>query len=176
MTTDVKSGPEYVVPTQRNLEEGTYPAVLRSVEAREGVDQATGLPRVYWSWGFVIDVDGEEVVRSANSSALLTPKSKGGRWAKALLGGDIPTGRFDWSSILGRRCLITIEHAETDNGTFDRVVNVVAQPKRRVDAADTPSRPMPESAGVHGSTTPPARRSTFAEAMDHERAADGDAF
>ena len=35
---------------------------------------------------------------------------------------------------------------------------------------------MPESAEMHGPTTLPARRPTFTEAMDRERAADGDAF
>jgi hypothetical protein len=136
------TGPSYTVPEHENLEAGTYDATLAGVEERDGTDPNTGQPRRFWLWHFVLDIDGDdgertEVERTAPTSAKLTPKSKGGKWAKTLRGEDIPTGPFDWSTILGKRCMVEITNEPTPDGVFDRIANVMAAPRRRMAAIPT---------------------------------------
>lgn len=126
--------PTYEAPTHENLEPDTYDAFLLDIEERDGVDPQTGQPTKYWIWTFELDVDGRKVSRTAASSARLTPKSKGGKWAFAIKGSPLtflPGQPFDWGQIIGKPCRVDIIPDLKDGQIFDKIDGVKPAGRRR---------------------------------------------
>jgi hypothetical protein len=103
-----------------------YPATIASIQ--DGEDYGYG-PTVR----FVLHIDGEidaisEEPREtwAMCSAKLTPRSKLYGWVKAIDADIIPSegGTLDLSVLEDRDIDVMFEHAESDNGTRDRVTKM----------------------------------------------------
>jgi hypothetical protein len=130
-----------------------YPATIASIQ--DGEDYGYG-PTVR----FVLHIDGEVDQISdepretwALCSAKLTPRSKLYGWVKAIDADIIPAegGTLDLSVLEDRDIDVMFEHAESENGTRDRVVKMrsrkattLREKQKAVKAASQPkAKPAP---------------------------------
>ena len=112
-------------------EEGAYDCVLKSITKVESEKEPGNYFRV---WTFKVNDDDSEL--SGTSSLLMTPKSKAYQWATALVGGKAPSGQT-LASLLGRKCIVTIDENEKIT-SLHPIVKVKKAVVEAFDADDDP--------------------------------------
>jgi hypothetical protein len=95
---------------------GTHPGTLTGIEVKHS-DKFNSDFRV---WKFTLD-NGSVV--EGTTSMFTNPKSKGGRWLSALVGGKVTTGQS--VEPIGKRALVVVEIGPDE---WPRVQAVVAEP------------------------------------------------
>jgi hypothetical protein len=108
----------------RILPEGTYRAIVADLEK---IDTSFG-ERIMWKF----DVPAEDVTVVGFSSLSASLKSKGARWARAILG--IVEDRFNWGpeELKGMPCTITVDVSEDADGYGRNIVEKVKPPRGEV--------------------------------------------
>lgn len=95
----------FKIPTTVEINDGTYPAVVESIEAGTG---SFGPQR---KWSFLVEHDGKIDSISAITSANLGPRSKAYAFLTGILGYQPKAGE-EVEDPTGKRVLVTIEHNE----------------------------------------------------------------
>jgi hypothetical protein len=130
-----------------DIEPGTYPASLISIEAEtinSGVSQynPSGEPQDVFVWTFDLGEDeetGESIEVSGVTSQMTGPKSKTMQFLRALGLDPQPKDEIDPADLVGRQALATIER--NDKG-WPKVTGLTALPKQpRKSAAKPAPRP-----------------------------------
>src|SRR5262245_46792634 len=104
--------------------DGTYPATLTGLE-RFPIER-DGEEVMLIRWTFAIEDPAGPVEVTGVSSMSRGPRAKQVAWLIALMGKDARPGtNFRPAELIGRECLVSVEH--DDNG-FPKVANVVAAP------------------------------------------------
>jgi hypothetical protein len=108
----------------RVLPEGTYRAIVGDLEK---IDTSFG-ERIMWKF----HVPAEDVTVVGFSSLSASLKSKGARWARAILG--IVEDKFNWGpeELKGRPCTITVDVTEDAEGYERNIVEKVKPPRGEV--------------------------------------------
>ena len=124
----------------RVLPEGTYQAIVTDLEK---IDTAFG-ERIMWKF----HVPAEDITVVGFSSLSPSLKSKGARWARAILG--IEEDKFNWGpeELKGKPCTITIDVSEDADGYERNIVEKVKPPRGEVkgrpeDDEDEPDFEIP---------------------------------
>lgn len=113
------------------LDEGVYRAKLAGLEEDEGEYG----PFVKWYFQILEeDYEGQSVRGQSSIPKSFNSATKMWQWAQGLLGRAIQAGEnIDLEALVGKECMITIGHKETDRGTFARIdaVNPVRKKKKK---------------------------------------------
>ena len=82
--------------------------------------------RSFYIWNFGIDEEGcEDVTLTAISSCSFGPKSKPRSWANAILRRKLGDHeKFNEDDLKNKPVMLSIEHEETDRGTFARITGL----------------------------------------------------
>ena len=98
-----------------------------------GYEEDEGIHGPFVKWYFEV-LDEEYPGRSLKgiSSTAFNPMSKMWAWVQALLGRPIEDGEeLELDDLIGRECLLDIDHHKTERGTFERIVGVRPTRKKR---------------------------------------------
>src|SRR4051794_390655 len=80
-------------------------------------------------WMFAVDTADGPVEVTGVSSTARGPRAKAVAWLSALVGADAePGASFRRKELIGRACLVVIEH---DDNKFPKIANVVAAPRKK---------------------------------------------
>lgn len=113
--------------TEVVVEPGLYRAKLKNIEEAERKNFDTGEPEACHDWVFEIVEEGYEgqTLKKRNSVSF-GPRSNNRAFAQALLRKRIEPGdRIDKPDLIGKECMINVEHNETDRGTFANIDSVM---------------------------------------------------
>jgi hypothetical protein len=104
----------FEIPTTVEIADGTYPAVVESIESGTG---SFGPQR---KWSFLVEHDGKIDSISAITSGNTGPRSKAYAFLSGLL-GRAPLAGEKIDDPTGTRCLVTITHNEKGFPTIGAV-------------------------------------------------------
>jgi hypothetical protein len=110
-----------------DVADGTYPATLTKLEPFTAEREGEPVDLIRWTFA-IEDANVGPVEVAGVSSRARGPRAKSVAWLAALVPGAKPGTNFRARELIGRECLVVIEH--DDNG-FPRVGNVVATPTRK---------------------------------------------
>ena len=120
---------KYKAEEYEAMDQGVYRAKLVNLEEDEGEYGA------FLKWYFEIleeDYESQTIRGQSSIPERFTSATKMWQWAQGLLGRAIQAGEnIDFEDLIGRECMITVGHKETDRGTFARIdaVNPVRKKK-----------------------------------------------
>lgn len=129
-----------------SVKPGAYPATLLSTEERSPAKDPTNVFRV---WEFMIS-DGSQRTVDGSSSLASSPKSKGGKWLRAILGREPIEGEV--VSPEGLPCTIIVAIKETTG--YEYVETVAAATTTPAEAPQAPVAVGVAPEATEGNTTP----------------------
>jgi len=128
-----------------------YPGVIASVEDGDDYGFGPTVKLILHLDGEIDPISDEPRETWAMASLKLSPRSKLYGWVKAIDESVIPTegGSVDLAVLEGREVDAMFEHAESENGTRDRVVKIRARKggamsRKASKAAKPKPQPKPE--------------------------------
>lgn len=128
--------------TEVVLEPGLYRAKLKNIEESERKNFDTGEPEACHDWVFEVVEEGfEGQTLKKRNSVSFGPRSNNRAFTQALLRRKIEPGdRIDLSDLLGKECILNVEHNETDRGTFANVAAVMPVRAKKDNTAEEASK------------------------------------
>jgi len=150
----VKCEEQQAIPTVR-VEEGTYSATLKKIEARtitvrEGDNE---VQRPVLQWTFEVETEeGLVEIQGLTSQKFSTGRnpSKFYRWACRLLGRKInPGDELDTDELIGKDCMVVVEDRKLRDGTIvSRVTDVLRVQRKKKKGKAKKKKEEPEEEEV----------------------------
>lgn len=143
--------------TEVTVEPGLYHARLKNIEEAERKNFDTGEPEACHDWVFEVLEDGyEDQTLKKRNSVSFGPRSNNRAYAQALLRRKIEPGeKIEKRDLIGKECMINVEHNETDRGTFANIASVMPIRKKGDNTAEQAEQ-IRQNLGKGSGVTPAA--------------------